>query len=92
MKESKIERELKKQIEAIGGSCFKWVSPGNRGVPDRIVIYQGEVTLVELKRPGEKLRPLQEFQRRKFAELGVEVEVIDSMEGVAEFVARIQNC
>ena len=92
MKESKIERELLRQIEAIGGRCFKWVSPGNRGVPDRIVIYQSEVILVELKSPGEKLRPLQEFQRRKFAELGVKVEVIDSMEGVAEFVARIQNC
>ncbi len=91
MKESRIERELTRRIEAIGGSCFKWVSPGNRGVPDRIVIYQSEVILVELKRPGEKLRPLQEYQRRKFSELGVVVEVIDSMEGVDEFVQRIQG-
>lgn len=91
MKESKIERELKKQIEAIGGVCLKWISPGNRGVPDRVVIYQGDVILVELKSPGEILRPLQEFQRRKFLELGVPVEVIDSMEGVGEFVSRIQG-
>lgn len=92
MKESKIERELKDRIEDAGGACLKWASPGNRGVPDRIVIFQGKVHFVELKRPGQKLRPLQEFQRREFQKLGVEVDVIDSMRGVGDFVSRIQNC
>lgn len=91
MKESTIERELKNRIDDLGGACLKWASPGNRGVPDRIVLYQGDVIFVELKRPGQKLRPLQDYQRRKFQELGVDVEVIDSMEGVEEFVQRIQG-
>ena len=91
MKESKIERELKDRIEDAGGACLKWASPGNRGVPDRIVIFQGKVHFVELKRPGQKLRPLQEFQKREFQRLGVDVEVIDSLRGVEEFVAGIQG-
>ena len=91
MKESTIERELKIKIEQLGGICLKWSSPGNRGVPDRIVIYPGGVIFVELKRPGEKLRPLQEYQRQKFKDLGVTVEVIDSLEGVEELVKRIQS-
>jgi hypothetical protein len=91
LKESIIERELKNKIQQLGGICLKWSSPGNRGVPDRIILYQGDVIFVELKRPGQKLRPLQEYQRRKFQELGVDIEVIDSMEGVEEFVKRIQG-
>jgi len=38
MRESKIETHLREQIEAIGGLCYKFVSPGRRNVPDRIVL------------------------------------------------------
>ena len=35
--------------------AYKFVSPGNAGVPDRVVILQGGKSgFVELKRPGEK--------------------------------------
>ena len=36
--ERTIENKLKKQIEKRGGIFFKFVSPGNKGVPDRIAI------------------------------------------------------
>lgn len=28
-------------IRKLGGRAFKWVSPGNDGVPDRIVVLPG---------------------------------------------------
>ena len=38
MKESQIEAKLGKMVRAKGGLYYKFVSPGNPGVPDRIVI------------------------------------------------------
>lgn len=53
MRESKIEAYLKQQVEAAGGMCLKFVSPGTAGVPDRLVLMPGgKMGFVELKRPG----------------------------------------
>ena len=50
MLEKDIEDWLNKQIEKMGGLAFKFVSPGNPGVPDRIYILpDGRVWFVELK-------------------------------------------
>lgn len=35
MKERKIEEKLRKAVRQKGGLCWKFVSPGNAGVPDR---------------------------------------------------------
>jgi len=58
-------------------------------VPDRIVLYNGKCYFVELKRPGEDLRPLQKVVKKRFRELGFEVYVIDSIEKVGEFINEI---
>jgi hypothetical protein len=54
MIERDIEQYLIKQINQCGGHIFKWSSPGNRGVPDRIVFINRQVWFIELKRPREK--------------------------------------
>lgn len=38
MKESTLEKYLVKEISKLNGLCLKWVAPGTRGVPDRIII------------------------------------------------------
>lgn len=87
MEEQKIELYLKKQVELIGGKAYKFVSPGARGVPDRIVIIPGgHVYFIELKAPGEKLKPLQKVICRKLRKLGCNVLTIDSKELVDEFI------
>ncbi|MEY8416693.1 VRR-NUC domain-containing protein [Tissierella praeacuta] len=58
-------------------------------MPDRIVLYNGKCYFVELKRPGEDLRPLQKVVKKRFRELGFEVYVIDSIEKVGEFINEI---
>ena len=53
---------------------FKFVSPGNDGVPDRIAILPGGlICFVELKRDGKELRPLQEYVCGQLKELGCNV-------------------
>ena len=74
MLEKQIEEWMRKEIEKIGGKFFKFVSPGNDGVPDRIAILPGGlICFVELKRDGKELRPLQEYVCGQLKELGCNV-------------------
>lgn len=89
MREAAIERRLKRKVEAAGGKALKFVSPGWAGAPDRIVLLPGgRVVFVELKAPGKKPRPIQLKRHEELKALGFEVEVIDSPEGVDEFMRR----
>lgn len=91
MRESDIERRFVREVERAGGRVLKWVSPGNRGVPDRIVILpHGRVVFVELKRSGGRLGPLQERWARILKELGHTVYKIDSIDGIKRFIDEVK--
>lgn len=54
-----------------------------RGWPDRIVVLSGgNILWVELKRPGGKVSPLQAKVHKELQNLGHDVHVIDSKEGI----------
>ena len=83
MKESAIETRLRKGVEAIGGLYEKFVSPGRRHVPDRLVtLPKGEMHMVECKRPGESPRLGQLRDHKRRARLGVTVHVVSTPEEV----------
>lgn len=87
VKESDIEKYLVNAVKARNGKAYKWVSPGNNGVPDRIVLFpRGVMAFVELKAPGKTPTPLQLNQHKKLEFLGFRVYVIDSKEKVDEFL------
>jgi hypothetical protein len=90
MRESVLERRLVREVERIGGRAPKWVSPGNRGVPDRLVILPGGLTVfVEMKAPGKPLEPLQERWAKILRGLGQKVYKIDSQEDIDRFIAEV---
>ena len=92
MREQYIEFKLKSEIKALGGMALKFVSPGMVGVPDRIVFAPGgKVYLVELKAPGKTLSPKQVKMAALLGKLGHQVRVIDSMEGIKEFINEIYS-
>lgn len=92
MREKEIETYLRNRIRGMGGTAFKFVSPGNDGVPDRLVCLPGgRVVFVELKAPGQHPRPLQIHQIGRLKQLGFRVEVIDSKEQVDEFVGGLMQ-
>lgn len=79
--EKDVEMKLKRNVEAKGGLCLKFVSPGWEGAPDRICLWPGgKVSFYELKRPGAKPRPLQLRRLEQLRKLGFKAEAIDSKE------------
>ncbi|GFI44208.1 hypothetical protein IMSAGC018_01889 [Lachnospiraceae bacterium] len=86
MRESEIEKVLVHEVKKLGGIAFKWVSPGNDGVPDRIVIFPGKKPVfVELKTDRGKLTALQRTQIGRLKKLGQEATVIYGMDGLSQF-------
>lgn len=85
MSEQALERYLVLEAKRCGWLCYKWVSPAQRGVPDRILIAPGgQVTFIELKNPNGagRLSPLQEVTLGKLTAQGCDVRVLHSKEGV----------
>ena len=80
--ENNIEKYLLKEAKRKDILCYKFTSPGNNGVPDRIMIGNGQVIFVELKRPGAKPRELQQVIIRRMRERGADVRLVDTKKGV----------
>lgn len=88
--ESQVESRLLKQLEGFG-LCLKWVSPGNSGVPDRIIVVRGRVFFVELKKPKSgKLSALQKWRQRQFLKNGVDIVCLWTFEDVDLFIDLIR--
>lgn len=92
--EKSIENVLRKAVEAEGGLCLKWVCPGHRGVPDRMILFPGGIiAFVELKRPGAKVKVggLQEWWREKLAGLGFLCCEISTVEQAKRLTRALAN-
>lgn len=89
MREQIIEKYLIDEIKRVGGKSYKWVSPGNNGVPDRIVIFpNGKIIFVELKAPGKKPTVYQRIVIRELIKLNCDVLVIDILEQIDELIKK----
>lgn len=90
MREKYLEQALKTAIENLGGICWKLVSPGTTGVPDRICLKSGRVVFVEVKAQGAKPRPIQNRRMAQLRDQGFQVFVVDSLDGIAEVSDALQ--
>lgn len=90
MKESELERILVDEVRREGGRAYKWISPGNIGVPDRIIFFpDGTVYFVELKTDGGTVRAQQKIQIQRLESLGQDVRVVRGMSGLIKFFRDI---
>lgn len=76
MLEADLEKILVESIQSIGGLCFKCISSTTRGLPDRIIHYQGVTVYCELKTIVGKLSLYQKYIHNKLRDQGVQVYVI----------------
>ena len=92
MKESEIESRLRDGVKNLGGRAYKFVSPGNDGVPDRIVVMPGRRPIfVELKTECGRLSPLQKVQIDRLYKLGQDVRILYGMNAVERFLQQIRE-
>ena len=92
MRERDVEAYLRDQVKAIGGIAYKFVSPGNAGVPDRLVLLPGgRVVFIELKALGQKPTALQTVQHARIRSLGFAVHVIDSKAAVDAWIREVKS-
>ena len=89
--EGHLERLLVDKVKQLGGLCWKFVSPGVSGVPDRFIAFDGRVVFVEMKAPGKQLRPLQRIRKIELLEQGIEVYKIDSEEGINQLISNLKT-
>lgn len=90
MLESRVERILTKGIRDAGGWAIKLVSPGNAGVPDRLVLLPGgQVIFVELKQDKGRLSPLQAAMQDRMRALGMDVRTLYGADQVRLFVEGV---
>jgi Holliday junction resolvase len=73
--ESKIQSRIIKRLEAQGYYVIKLILTNKNGIPDLLLLKDGKASFVEVKRPGEKPRALQEYRMKELKELGFECEV-----------------
>lgn len=92
MTERQIERWLGQQVRDLGGLYFKWVSPGNVGVPDRIIILPGgHIVLAEIKTDFGQMTPQQDRLQRRLAAIGADVQLVIGLAGAEALVKRIRS-
>jgi hypothetical protein len=94
MKEKPVEERLKARLERYGFKVLKLTTPGTNGVPDRMILRPtwspGAPYFVEIKRPGEKERRLQEIIRDEWRARGLIVlDVCDTYGRVNEIEAQL---
>lgn len=84
MLEKEVEAKLVRGVKQLGGIAYKFVSPGNSGVPDRIVVLPGgRIEFVELKSKTGRLSSIQKRQIARLESAGKKVQVLYGEDDVA---------
>ncbi|MBC8710348.1 VRR-NUC domain-containing protein [Staphylococcus pseudintermedius] len=90
MRESNIEKYLVREVRKKKGLCLKWVAPGTKGVPDRIVIMpKGKTYYVEMKQPKGRTDPLQKYMHKQLEDRGHQVFILWDKKQVDEFIEKV---
>ena len=88
--ENTIESYLYKETTKHGFECFKFIS-GKSGVPDRILLGNGQAIFVEIKAPKQKPRRLQVYWLKKIQQLGLIAGYLDSREACDRLIQDLKK-
>jgi len=80
MLEKEIEKKVCDYAKKFDWVTFKFVSPSNRGVPDRIFMRQHKMMFIEFKAKGKKPTNLQNLVAQTISKTGFEVFVVDNVD------------
>lgn len=86
-----IEDYLRKKTRESGYLCYKFVSPGIKGVPDDIVIHNGRVTFIETKSLTGTTSASQNKRISEMQAHGADVRVLNTRELVDKFILECKS-
>ena len=90
VRERDVEKYLVDSVKKRKGEVRKVRFIARRGAPDRLVLFPNYIAFVELKSPGVAPKAHQVREHSRLTKLGVNVFVIDSIEGVNAFLESIK--
>ena len=89
VRETYVEAYLVRHVRELGGKAYKWSSPGQCNVPDRICIFPGpDIWFVEVKKPGEAPRPGQVREMARLSALKCDVTWVSSKAEIDQWLAN----
>ena len=90
MLERDIEKHFKWVVDVNGGKTFKFTSPTQRGVPDRIAcLPNGQTWFVELKTKGGRLSELQKLFAQEMIRLNQNYTCLWTKEQIDEWIKTL---
>lgn len=90
MRERDIEAYLGRGVAALRGEIRKVMWVNRAHAPDRLVLLRG-VHFVELKAPGEVLRPGQEREHVRMRKHGADVRTLSTFAEVDAFLRELED-
>lgn len=85
MLESKIQSQIVNALKKAGWLVIRPITISEAGYPDLFCFRNGWVVFIEVKRPGQKLRKLQEYRKRQLEEQGFDVMVVNNKDQLKEY-------
>lgn len=85
--EAYVEDYLRQQAAKHQCLCYKFSSPGTRGVPDELLIYKGETHFIETKSPVGELMQIQKVRIEEMRKHGAKVAVCHTRKAVDKYLA-----
>lgn len=76
MLESKIQASLIKQLERQGYYVVRLISTNKPGIPDLLLLKNGQASFIEVKRKGGKVSPLQLQRHLELAKHFIPVQIL----------------
>ena len=90
MLESEIEKTVCNYAKSKGWLVFKFVSPSNRGVPDRIFMRAGKMFFIEFKATGKCSTKLQKKKAKDIQKQLFGVYVVDDI-GIGKKIIDLKS-
>jgi hypothetical protein len=87
--EKELEAKVVRYCRAHGIYTRKFVSPGHKGVPDRMFAYGGRIMFLELKVEGRQPTAIQYMEMQKMRQAGILVTWVKNYE---DAVYELYNC
>lgn len=79
MRESLIQANIKKYLELRGWFVTKLLQTTTNGIPDLMALKDSRCVFIEVKQPGRRPTPLQEYRHEQLRKKGFEVIVATSL-------------